>query len=84
LSDPVNLGSGEEISMNVLAQQIKDLVGFSGSIFWDTSKPNGQPRRPLDVSRARERLGFQATISWAEELKQTYGWLLNSGVGPRQ
>jgi len=75
-SEPVNLGSGEEISITALADQIRELVGFRGNIQWDTSKPNGQPRRCLDVSRARERLGFQAATSLVDGLKQTYAWML--------
>jgi GDP-L-fucose synthase len=80
-SDPMNLGSGDEISIKALAEQIKELVGFSGTIVWDKSKPNGQPRRKLDVSRARERLGFRAGTPLAEGLKKTYAWMLESGVG---
>jgi GDP-L-fucose synthase len=83
-SDPMNLGSGEEISIKALAEQIKDLVGFSGTIVWDKTKPNGQPRRQLDVTRARERLGFRAKISLTEGLKRTYAWMLESSGGPRQ
>jgi GDP-L-fucose synthase len=74
-SDPVNLGSGEEISIKDLAQKIAALVEFDGRIRWDTSKPNGQPRRKLDVTRARERFGFVATTALDEGLRKTYAWM---------
>jgi GDP-L-fucose synthase len=72
--DPVNLGSGEEVSIRDLADQIARLVGFEGRIIWDTSRPNGQPRRGLDTSRARERFGFVARTSLAEGLRRTVEW----------
>ena len=70
-SDPVNLGSGEEISIKNLVHTIADVVGFKGRVVWDTSKPNGQPRRKLDTSRAEERFGFKATTSFGEGLRRT-------------
>jgi GDP-L-fucose synthase len=70
-SDPVNLGSGEEISIKDLVHKIADVVGFKGRIVWDTSKPNGQPRRRLDTSRAEQRIGFTATTSFDEGLRRT-------------
>jgi len=70
-SDPVNLGSGEEISIKNLVHTIADMVGFKGRIVWDTSKPNGQPRRKLDTSRAEERFGFKATTSFDDGLRRT-------------
>jgi len=70
-SDPVNLGSGEEISIKNLVHTIADVVGFKGRVVWDTSKPNGQPRRKLDTSRAEERFGFKATTSFDEGLRRT-------------
>ena len=70
-SDPVNLGSGEEISIKDLVHKIADVVGFKGRVTWDTSKPNGQPRRKLDTSRAEERFGFKATTSFDEGLRRT-------------
>lgn len=72
--DPVNLGRGEEISIRDLASTIAHLVGFTGEIVWDTTKPNGQPRRMLDVSRAEERFGFRARTSFAEGLRRTVEW----------
>lgn len=75
-SDPVNLGSGNEISIRDLATLIADATGYKGRFVWDTSQPNGQPRRRLDVSRAKERFGFQARTSFAEGLKKTVDWYL--------
>ena len=71
---PVNLGSGQEISMKTLAAQVAGLVGYRGRIEWDTSMPNGQPRRCLDVSRARSEFGFCATTPFAEGLRATVEW----------
>ena len=68
---PVNLGSGTEISIRDLAEKVRDLTGFQGQINWDTSKPNGQPRRCLDVTRAQERFGFTARVSLDEGLART-------------
>lgn len=76
-ADPVNLGAGFEISMRDLAHEIKAAVGYRGEIEWDTSKPNGQPRRMLDVSRAKERFGFTAQTSFAEGLRKTIAWYRN-------
>lgn len=72
--DPVNLGAGFEISMKDLAHKIKDAVGYQGTIEWDTSRPNGQPRRMLDVSRAKEKFGFSAKTSFDEGLAKTIAW----------
>ena len=73
-ADPVNVGSGEEISMRDLAETIRALVGFEGSVTWDATQPNGQPRRRLDTSRALERFGWKATTPLAEGLKKTLEW----------
>jgi GDP-L-fucose synthase len=73
-SDPVNLGSGEEISIKNLAEKIIELTGFEGELLWDTSRPNGQPRRALDTSRAKERFGFEAQVNLDEGLKRTVEW----------
>jgi GDP-L-fucose synthase len=73
---PVNLGSGEETSIRNLAQLITEEVGFTGRITWDISKPNGQPRRCLDVSRARELFGFYARQTFREGIRQTVAWYL--------
>ena len=73
---PVNLGCGEEISIRDLAQLITEEVGFKGRITWDTTKPNGQPRRCLDVSRAKELFGFHARHTFREGIRQTVAWYL--------
>jgi GDP-L-fucose synthase len=72
--DPVNLGSGMEISIKDLAELITKMMGFKGEIRWDPSKPNGQPRRRLDVSRAEKEFGFKATTSFEEGLKNVIEW----------
>jgi len=73
-SDPVNLGSGSEISIKDLVELISELAGFEGEIRWDTSKPDGQPRRLLDVSRAKKEFGFKARVNLKEGLKRTIDW----------
>jgi len=73
-SDPVNLGSAVEISIKDLTETIARVVGFDGEVRWDTSKPNGQPRRKLDVNRARERFGFKAESRFGEGLRRTVEW----------
>jgi GDP-L-fucose synthase len=72
--DPVNLGSGEEISIRELAELVAELTGFEGELAWDTSKPNGQPRRRLDTSKAAERFGFRARTPLREGLERTIAW----------
>jgi GDP-L-fucose synthase len=71
---PVNLGTGEEITIRELAHLISKEIGFAGPIVWDTSKPNGQPRRCLDVSRAEQVLGFRAGHALRDGLKATIAW----------
>jgi len=73
-SEPVNLGSGMEISIQDLAQLIARLTGFAGEIVWDTSQPNGQPRRCLDTSRAERLFGFKAQTPFEEGLRRTIEW----------
>jgi GDP-L-fucose synthase len=73
-SDPVNLGSGQEIAIKDLAELIARLTGFEGELVWDTSKPNGQPRRALDTSKANEYFGFKARVSFEEGLRRTIDW----------
>ena len=73
-SEPVNLGSGNEISIKDLAHMIAEMTGFEGSLIWDTSKPNGQPRRALDVSRADKYFGFRAQVPFQEGLRRTIEW----------
>jgi GDP-L-fucose synthase len=72
--DPVNLGAGFEISMLDLARLIAEKLGYRGRLVWDSSRPNGQPRRMLDVTRARERFGFQAQVGFDEGLGRTIAW----------
>jgi len=71
---PVNLGTGEEVAIRDLAGMIAAEVGFAGQINWDTTKPNGQPRRCLDVSRAKQLFGFEARHRLCDGLKQTVQW----------
>jgi len=73
-SEPVNLGAGWEISIKDLAELIAEAVGYKGDIVWDTTKPNGQPRRKLDVSRAKERFGFEAHVPFDEGIRRTVEW----------
>ena len=76
--EPVNIGTGKEITIAALAEDIKKLTGFVGGIVWDTSKPDGQPRRRLDVTAAKEQFGFEARVSLADGLKQTVDWYKNN------
>jgi GDP-L-fucose synthase len=73
-SEPVNVGSGEEIAIRDLATQVAAATGYKGAFVWDASLPNGQPRRRLDVSRARQWLGFSARTPFAEGLARTVAW----------
>jgi GDP-L-fucose synthase len=73
-SDPVNLGSGMEITIRDLVDLIHELTGYYGEIRWDTTKPDGQPRRCLDVSRAKREFGFEAKMPFREGLKRTIAW----------
>ena len=75
-AEPVNLGSGQEISIRELAETIERHVGFEGEIVWDASKPDGQPRRRLDTSRALELFGFQAVTPFDEGMRRTIDWYL--------
>lgn len=72
--EPVNLGTGREVTIKDLAETIRDLTGFDGQMVWDPSKPDGQPRRMLDTSRARESFGFEAKIPLETGLEQTIAW----------
>jgi len=73
---PVNLGTGEEIAIRDLAQMIASEVGFTGGIVWDKTKPNGQPRRALDVSRAKEQFGFESAHQLKEGISKTVAWFM--------
>jgi GDP-L-fucose synthase len=79
---PVNLGSGEEISISDLAGLVAELTGYAGEIAWDTSQPNGQPRRRLDVSRAEDLFGFQARVGLREGLERTIAWYRSAALSP--
>jgi len=77
---PVNIGSGFEISIKDLVNKIALMTGFEGELFWDTSKPNGQPRRALDVSRAKDLFGFEAYTDFDEGLQQTIDWFIKNRI----
>jgi len=76
--DPVNLGSGFEISIRGLAETIQGLTGFEGKINWDKTKPDGQPRRNLDVSKAKKKFNFEAKTNFNQGLKTTINWYLKN------
>jgi GDP-L-fucose synthase len=84
-AEPVNLGSGNEISIRDLTHLIAELVGYQGEVVWDTSKPDGQPRRALDTSRAEAAFGFRATTGFREGLAETIAWYEaeRAGTGAR-
>jgi GDP-L-fucose synthase len=73
-SEPVNLGAGMEISIKDLANLIAESCGNTGKITWDTTKPNGQPRRALDTSRAKDYFGFEAEMPFKEGIQRTIAW----------
>ena len=77
-SEPVNLGSGMEISIKDLTKTIACVVGFTGEIRWDTTQPNGQPRRKLDISRAEQEFGFRAKVGFKEGLQRAVSWYLEN------
>ena len=79
--EPVNIGGGFEIKIKDLAELIAELTGFEGEIKWDTTKPDGQPRRCLDVSRARQEFGFEAKVNFREGLKKMIEWYESKGKG---
>ncbi len=80
--EPINIGTGQEISIRELAETVAELTGFSGEIVWDTSMPNGQPRRRLDTRRADELLGFRAATSLRDGLERTVSWYRASAPAP--
>jgi GDP-L-fucose synthase len=79
-ADPVNLGTGVETSIRELAETVAELTGFEGEIVWDTTMPNGQPRRSLDAGRAAERFGFRATTPLRTGLERTIAWYREDAV----
>jgi len=80
-AEPVNIGTGFEIKIKDLAEKIAKLTGFKGQIRWDPSKPDGQPRRCLDVSRAKKYFGFEAKTDFDEGLKATIDWYIQTRAG---
>ena len=78
--EPVNLGSGDEVSILELAKMIRQVVGFEGDVVWDTSKPDGQPRRKLDTTRARQEFGFVAETPLSVGLERTVKWFESNRV----
>jgi GDP-L-fucose synthase len=72
--EPLNIGAGQEISIHDLVYLIKELVGFEGEIAWDTTKPDGQPRRCLDTTRTYQELGWKASTPFSEGLRETIVW----------
>ena len=79
-AEPVNLGAGFEITIKALTEKIQQLTGFKGKLNWDTSKPDGQPRRSLDTSRAKELFGFEAKMPFDEGLNITIQWWREQGM----
>jgi GDP-L-fucose synthase len=79
--DPVNLGSGHEVAIRDLVKKICLLVDYKGTVRWDSTKPDGQPRRCLDTSRALTKFGWQAKTSFDEGMKHTIGWFEEKFVG---
>ena len=72
--EPINVGTNAEVTIRHLVELIFDVTGFEGSVEWDSSKPDGQPRRALDTSKAKEHFGFEATVSLHEGLRRTIAW----------
>jgi GDP-L-fucose synthase len=70
----VNVGSGEEVTIRALAEQVKEATGYSGELVWDAGQPNGQPRRRLDTRRAAEWFGWKAKVGLREGLRRTVEW----------
>jgi GDP-L-fucose synthase len=82
-AEPVNLGTGVETSIRELAETIADVTGFEGEIVWDTAMPNGQPRRSLDASRAKELFGFEAQTRLRDGIERTVAWYRSAVVAPK-
>jgi GDP-L-fucose synthase len=80
--DPVNLGSGMEISIKDLANRIAEFSGFRGDLVWDATKPDGQPRRSLDTTKAEQFFGFRAKVPFEDGLKETIEWFKRDGIRP--
>jgi len=82
--DPVNLGTGKEITIRELSSLVAELAGFSGRIVYDTTRPDGQPRRCLDTTRAKQEFGFEAKTDLREGLRRTIEWYKNTPTRPRR
>jgi GDP-L-fucose synthase len=82
--DPVNLGAGREISIRDLAELIADVTGYSGTVTWDTTRPNGQPRRSVDATRAHELFGFEARTPLRDGIERTVAWYRSAVAGVRR
>jgi GDP-L-fucose synthase len=82
-SDPVNLGAGKEIKTEELVSLISELSGYEGRIIWDYSKPDRQPRRRLDTTKAKREFGFEAKTNFEEGLKRTIKWYVENRVVTR-
>ena len=82
--EPVNVGSGEEISIRDLARLVAETIGYSGSIVWDAGKPNGQPRRKLDTSKAKSRFGFESVVPLPAGVRELVEWYVGSGSPAEQ
>jgi len=80
-AEPVNLGTGEEIAIRDLALLVRDATGWDGEIEWDTTRPNGQPRRKLDTTRAWERFGFRASVGLRDGIHRTVNWYRSTTRG---
>ena len=80
-SEPVNLGTGKEITIRELAELVCDVVGFEGELRWDSSKPDGQPRRCLDTRKALDLFGFKAEMDFRKDLEETVRWFLKTRRG---
>lgn len=79
-ADPVNVGAGHEVTIRRLVETIATITGYKGEVSWDSTKPDGQPRRMLDTSRAREYFGFEAAVGLEEGLRKTISWWQEHGV----
>ena len=81
-AEPVNIGTGEEIAIRDLAELIAEITGYDGEVVWDTSKPNGQPRRRLDTTRAEQLFGWRAQTPLREGLERTIAWYRSRAAVP--
>ena len=79
-ADPINIGAGMEITIKELVRVLTELLGYEGEVHWDTTKPNGQPRRSLNVERARQEFGFKAGTNFQDGLRQTVDWWVREGA----